>query len=125
MVLVVLPLGTFRTLHALLRPKAAIRAHNVVAAPRSGRKLQRDQRPAICRVTPGFPDRKLKFRNWADVTFLETESPQLSDVWVDCCPSTSLDRPQAPGRAAVESVSPWRARGTPREAIIAACTLVI
>jgi hypothetical protein len=125
MILVVLPLGTFRMLHALLRPKAAISCVVATDFPTCNGSRQFGLTCAICQSRPGLPDGKMQFRSWADVTFLQSESPELCGAWVDSVPLGILEDPQVPNAPTFEVVSSLQAHRTPREAIIAACTLLI
>lgn len=125
MILVVLPLGTFRTLNALFRPKAAVSLAVVADFSTCDGNRRFGAAPAVSPSRSDSPDGKMRFRSWADVTFLQSESPELCGAWVDAVPQLLLEDPQVPTKPAFEVVSPLQAHRTPREAIIASCTLLI
>ena len=126
MILVVLPLGTFRTLHALLRSARPAVSH--VASAQTLRTNVRGTSRGnlfLCDRSSNAPVGKLRFRNWADVTFLASESPQVCDAWIDVAPLTTVEASQRHASCPCEFRSPLVVHRTPREAIIAARTLLI
>lgn len=126
MILVALPLGTFRTLHALLRtahPAASQASSNEVMRSLVFDGCRRDV--LVCERSSDLPGGKIKFRSWADVTFLASESPEVHDTCIEVVPLLVIEGPQSPMSRPCDSLSPLVAYRTPREAIIAACTLLI
>lgn len=123
-VLVALPPGTFRALDAMTRP------HRLQAVlSDSGPSMIAHEDSGVPRPAPRRPHEPLRFRSWADVTFITNDAPEISALGFDAVATelavSRCDVSQALHHQADVATSPCHAHCAPRRALIAACSLVI
>jgi hypothetical protein len=122
--LVVLPQGTFRTLHELTRLQFQVSA-SCKADEATGTRVV-SEAVSVKRSMPHCPA-PLRFRSWADVTFITKDAVQVGTALPDACPVAVLVSDQGAERlgAALQGKSVRSAHRSPRQAMIAARVLLI
>jgi len=125
-ILVVLPPGTFRSLHALTCRSEARSATEAAPSPQSIHGTEEEVLACTLRgLAPVRPKAPLRFRAWSDVTFVTKDAPSVAGDTAEKVAAPSLP-PEVCGnssrcRLSGRALSPLHAHRSSRTVLIATC----